>query len=201
MRTVGPSAGSCTIGRSSNARCSVRSPSPGTRSLRSADRLATRVFSGERTRALFAGIAAHSMRPLDRPLTAGVGLTLAAMCHVAGWQIPRGGAQSITTALVRHLQSLGGEVVTDSKVATLDKLPTAKAVLCDLSPRPLLEIAGHLLPRRYRRKLERYRYGVGVFKVDWALSAAIPWAAEACRTATVRGSTATDARRSARSRH
>jgi phytoene dehydrogenase-like protein len=151
--------------------------------LRSADRLATRAFGGERTRAMFAGIAAHGMRPLDRPLTAGVGLTLAAMCHVAGWPIPRGGAQRITTALVGYLQSLGGEVVTGSKVATLDKLPAARAVLCDLSPRPLLAIAGHRLPRRYRRKLERYRYGMGVFKVDWALSAAIPWAAEACRRA------------------
>jgi phytoene dehydrogenase-like protein len=151
--------------------------------LRSADGLAARVFSSERTRAMFAGIAAHSMRPLDRPLTAGVGLTLAAMCHVAGWQIPRGGAQSITNALVAYLQALGGEVVVASKVAAIDDLPAARAVLCDLSPRPLLGMAGHLLPRRYRRKLEQYRYGMGVFKVDWALSAAIPWTAKACRQA------------------
>jgi phytoene dehydrogenase-like protein len=151
--------------------------------LRSADALAASVFSGERTRALFAGIAAHSMRPLDRPLTAGVGLTLAAMCHVPGWPIPRGGAQSITTALVRCLQSLGGEVVTGSKVTALDRLPAARVVLCDLSPKPLLEIAGHVLPVRYRRKLQRYRYGAGVFKVDWALSVPIPWTAEPCRRA------------------
>ncbi len=151
--------------------------------LRSADGLAAAVFRGERTRALFAGIAAHSMRPLDRPLTAGVGLTLAAMCHLGGWPIPRGGAQSITTALVKYLESLGGEVITASKVAALEKLPSARAVLCDLSPRPLLAIAGRRLPQGYRRKLERYRYGTGVFKVDWAMSAPIPWAAEPCRRA------------------
>jgi phytoene dehydrogenase-like protein len=132
---------------------------------------------------MFAGVAAHSMLPLDRPLTAGIGLALAATCHVAGWPIPRGGAQNITNALVRHLQSLGGELVVDSRVVSLDRLPPARAVLCDLSPKPLLGIAGHVFPTRYRQKLERYRYGPGVFKVDWALTAPIPWKAEACRRA------------------
>jgi len=112
-----------------------------------------------------------------------IGLTLAAMCHLGGWPIPRGGAQSITTAMVKYLESLGGEVITASKVAALEELPAARAVLCDLSPRPLLEIAGRRLPPDYRRKLERYRYGTGVFKVDWAMSAPIPWAAEPCRRA------------------
>jgi phytoene dehydrogenase-like protein len=151
--------------------------------LQSAEGLATRAFEDEPARALFAGIAAHGMLPLDRLLTAGVGLTLGAMCHVAGWQIPRGGAQQITDALVRYLQSLGGEVIADSRVTALDRLPPSKVVLCDLSPKPLLAIAGRVFPTRYRQKLERYRYGPGVFKVDWALAAPIPWKAAACRRA------------------
>jgi phytoene dehydrogenase-like protein len=155
----------------------------GWQALQSAKGLATRAFEEQRTRAMFAGIAAHGMLPLDRLLTAGIGLALGAMCHVAGWQIPRGGAQNITNALVRHLQSLGGEVIADSRVTALDKLPPSKVILCDLSPKPLLSIAGRTLPTRYRQKLERYRYGPGVFKVDWALAAPIPWKAGACRRA------------------
>jgi len=132
---------------------------------------------------MFAGIAAHGMLALDRPLSAGIGLTLGAVCHVAGWQIPRGGAQSITNALVRHFQTLGGEVVAGTRITALEQVPSARVVLCDLSPKPLLRLAGHAFPLRYRRQLERYRYGPGVFKVDWALAAPIPWRAEACRRA------------------
>jgi phytoene dehydrogenase-like protein len=155
----------------------------GWRALRSAQGLSRRAFKDERTRAALAGIAAHGMMPLDQPLTAGVGLALGAMCHVAGWPIPRGGAQKITDALVQHLRSLGGEVVTDSNIVSIDLLPPARAILCDLSPRPLLRIAGQAFPAAYRRKLERFRYGMGVFKVDWALAAPIPWKAEPCRRA------------------
>jgi phytoene dehydrogenase-like protein len=155
----------------------------GITALRSAHGLATSSFKNERTRALFAGIAAHGMMPLDRALTAGIGQTLCAMCHVRGWPIPRGGAQNITNALARHLQSLGGEMITDTRVTNIDNLPPAKAILCDLSPRPLLQIAGHKFPGAYRRALEKYRYGMGVFKMDWALEGPIPWKAEACRLA------------------
>ena len=155
----------------------------GRRALRSASGLAASEFTGARTRALFAGIAAHSMVPLDRPLTAGVGLALGAMCHVAGWQLPRGGAQSITSALVGYLRSLGGEVVADSPVTSIDKLAAGPG----RDVRSVAEAAARdrrpSLPARYRRKLERYRYGMGVFKVDWALSAPIPWTAEPCRRA------------------
>ena len=151
--------------------------------LRSAEGLAKSAFANERTRAMFAGIAAHGMMPLDCLLTAGVGLTLAAMCHVAGWSIPRGGAQNLTKALVAYLQSLGGEVIVDSPVTSVDNLPPARVVLFDLSPKPLLRIAGHKFPAAYRRALERYRYGPGVFKVDWALSVPIPWKADACARA------------------
>jgi len=155
----------------------------GLHALRSIQGLSTSAFRDEPARALLAGSAAHGMLPLDRALTAGVGLTMTALSHIAGWPIPRGGAQSITTALVKHLATLGGEVFTNSPVNDVDKLPPAKIVLCDLSPRPLLRIAGHKFPRGYRKKLERYRYGMGVFKVDWALDAPIPWTSEACRRA------------------
>jgi phytoene dehydrogenase-like protein len=155
----------------------------GWHALGSAEGLATRRFSGERARALFAGIAAHGMLPLDRRPSAAFGLVLAAMAHVAGWALPRGGAQAISNALAAHLESLGGRIVTGTRVASLDALPPARAILCDLSPRPLLQLAASRLPRWYRRKLERYRYGMGVFKVDWALAAPIPWQAPECTRA------------------
>jgi phytoene dehydrogenase-like protein len=155
----------------------------GLRALQSADRVARRAFTGEPARALFGGIAAHGMLPLDRRPTSGVGLALALMAHVAGWPIPRGGAQSLANALATHLRSLGGEIITGTPVSSIDELPAAKAVLCDLSPAPLLRIAGHRFPPRFRRALERYRYGMGVFKVDWALAAPIPWGDPACAQA------------------
>jgi len=155
----------------------------GLRALRSANAFARSTFAEERTRALFGGIAAHGLLPLDRPPTAGFGLVLGAMAHIVGWVIPRGGAQKLTDALVAHLRALGGEVVADRRVTSLDELPPARAVLCDLSPRPFLRIAGSRLPVAYRRSLERYRYGMGVFKVDWALDAPLPWRAAACARA------------------
>ena len=155
----------------------------GLHALRSAEGIATSWFQDEPARALIAGSAAHGMLPLDHVLTAGVGLTLTALSHIGGWPIPRGGAQSITNALVKYLATLGGEVFAGSPVNDVDKLPPAKIVLCDLSPRPLLRIAGHKFPLGFRKKLERYRYGLGVFKVDWALDAPIPWTSDACRHA------------------
>ena len=158
----------------------------GLRALRSANGFARSVFVEDRTRALFGGIAAHGLLPLDRLLTAGFGLVLGAMAHIAGWVIPRGGAQKLTDALVAHLRTMGGEVIAGHRVTSLDDLPPAKAVLCDLSPRPFLGIAGARLPASYRRSLERYRYSMGIFKVDWALAGPIPWrAAECARAATV----------------
>lgn len=158
----------------------------GLRALRSAEGLTRSVFDGHRARALFAGIAAHGMLPLDRMPTAAFGLVLGVMAHVAGWVLPRRGAQSVSNALAAHLRSLGGEIVTGAPVRSLDELPPARAILCDLSPKPLLRIAGHRFPPWYRRKLERYRYGMGAYKVDWALDGAIPWrAAECARAGTV----------------
>jgi phytoene dehydrogenase-like protein len=155
----------------------------GIRALQPAATLAHRVFATPEARGLFGGIAAHGMQPLDRPLTAGVGLVLGAMAHIAGWVLPRGGAQKLSDGLAAYLRTLGGEIVTGARVASLDHLPAARAVLCDLSPKPLLQIAGDRFPPWYRRKLERYRYGMGVYKVDWALDAPIPWRAPDCARA------------------
>jgi phytoene dehydrogenase-like protein len=155
----------------------------GMKALRPATALARGTFAGEPARALFGGIAAHSMIPLERAPTGGIALVLTLTAHVGGWSIPRGGAQQLTNALAAHLHSLGGEIVTHSPITSIDDLPPAKVVLCDLSPRPLLAIAAHRFPPGYRRALERYRYGMGVFKVDWALDAPIPWADSACALA------------------
>jgi phytoene dehydrogenase-like protein len=158
----------------------------GVRALRPAAALARSTFTGARARGLFAGISAHSILPLERMPSAVFGLVLGALAHVAGWVIPRGGAQRVTDALSGHFRSLGGEIVTGARVRSLDDLPPSRATLCDLSPRPFLGIAGDRLPPSYRRKLERYRYGPAAFKVDWALDGPIPWrAAECARAATV----------------
>ena len=158
----------------------------GLRALRSADGLARSAFSGAAARGMFAGIAAHGMVPLDKMSTAAFGLVLGALAHVAGWVMPRGGAQRLSDALAAHLRSLGGEIVAGTRVRSLEDLPPARAVLCDLSPKPFLQIAGAHLPASYRRQLERYRYGLAAYKMDWALDAPIPWKnAECARAGTV----------------
>jgi phytoene dehydrogenase-like protein len=155
----------------------------GVKALQPAEQLARRRFATSAARALFAGIAAHGMLPLEERPTAAFALVLGAMAHIAGWVIPRGGAQSLTDALAGYLRSLGGEIVSGIRVSSLDELPPARAVLCDLSPRPLLRIAGRKFPEWYRAQLEQYRYGCGVFKVDWALETPIPWRADGCARA------------------
>ena len=158
----------------------------GLRALRSADRVARSTFRGGHARALFGGIAAHGILPLERVPSAAFGLVLGTLAHVAGWVIPRGGAQHITDALAAHLRSLGGHIVAGTPVRSVDDLPPARTILCDLSPRPLLRVAAHRFPDWYRRQLETYRYGPAAFKVDWALDAPIPWRSVDCgRAATV----------------
>ncbi len=158
----------------------------GLRALQSAAGLARRIFTGERARATFAGIAAHGMLALDASPSAAFGLVLGTLAHVAGWVIPRGGAQRLTDALVAHLSALGGQIVTSTEIRTLADLPRAHAVLCDVSPRGLLRMAGDRLPLWYRNQLARYRYGPAAFKMDWALDGPIPWRAPECaRAATV----------------
>jgi phytoene dehydrogenase-like protein len=158
----------------------------GLRAMRSAQSLANAYFKGSHARALFAGAAAHAILPLDWSATASFGLVLTASAHADGWPIVRGGMQQLANAMAEYLQSLGGEILTDAPVHLLDELPPARSVLCDITPRQLIQIAGERLPSAYRSKLERFRYGPGVFKMDWALSAPIPWKAHAClRAATV----------------
>jgi phytoene dehydrogenase-like protein len=155
----------------------------GARAFRSARALAEQRFRGARARALFAGLAAHAMLPLESPLTAGFGLVLGAAGHAVGWPFPRGGAQKIADALAAHLRARGGEIVTGRRVESLDDLPETRAVVFDVTPRQLLKIAAANLPDHFRARLKRYRYGMGAFKVDWALDGPIPWKSEACRSA------------------
>jgi len=148
--------------------------------------LARVLFRSERTRALFAGLAAHSFLSLDAPLSAAFGVLLGAAAHAVGWPIPRAGAQSITTALSRHLASLGGEIKTSARVATLAALPECDLTLCDVSPMQLVRLAGGRLSYAYSNRLTKFRFGPAVFKVDYALREPIPWKAPAClRAATV----------------
>ena len=145
--------------------------------------LARQHFRGERARALLASLAAHSMLPLERPLSAAFALVLASVAHAVGWPLARGGSQRIAAALVAYLRALGGEAVVDSPVSSLDELPPARAVLADVAPRGLLALAGGRLPAGYRRRLAGYRYGPGVCKVDYALDGPVPWRAEDCARA------------------
>jgi phytoene dehydrogenase-like protein len=151
--------------------------------LGSAVGLSRRRFRGEKTRGLFAGLAAHSVLPLERPLTAAVGLLLGLTAHAGGWPFARGGSGRFARALAAHLLDLGGEAVVNRRVASLRDLPRARAVLLDVTPRQLASIAGEALPAGYRRRLERFRYGPGVFKLDWALDGPIPWRAQECARA------------------
>jgi len=143
-------------------------------------------FRSPRTRALFAGLAAHSILSLEEPLTAAFAIMFAATAHAVGWPIPRGGAQSITSALCGYLSSLGGKLHLSSRVDDLASLGRYDVALCDVTPRQLLRMAGDRLSPGYRRRLQRYQYGPGVFKVDYALSSPVPWkAAECARSAAV----------------
>ena len=145
-----------------------------------------RTLPSDHARALFLGAAAHSVLPLDRKGTAGFGLTLLALAHETGWPFPRGGSQAIADALAARLRDLGGQIETGRNVESLRDLPRSDAVLCDVTPRQLLALAGDLLPPRYRHRLHRWRYGPGVFKLDYALDGPIPWRAPSvARAATV----------------
>jgi phytoene dehydrogenase-like protein len=135
-------------------------------------------FEGEPARALLAGCSAHSLLSLRAPVSAAFGIVLALSAHAVGWPVSRGGSQRLTEALVAELESMGGTVEPGRRVESLDELPDgADPVLLDVTPRQLLRIAGDRLPHGYRRRLSRYRYGPGVFKLDWALDGPIPWTA------------------------
>jgi phytoene dehydrogenase-like protein len=155
----------------------------GLKAIQPATMLARRTFAGAQARALIAGLAAHAILPLERWSTAAVALVLGIAGHTVGWPIVRGGSQRLAESLAAYFRTLGGEVVTGWRVESVDELPAARAVLLDLTPRQVVRLAGHRLPAGYVRRLDRFRYGMGVFKLDWALDGHIPWRSEACSRA------------------
>jgi phytoene dehydrogenase-like protein len=152
-------------------------------SLRSARGRARSTFPGADARALFAGMAAHSMVALDRPLTAAFGLILGLLAHTVGWPMVRGGSSGIADALAAEIRALGGEIVVEHEVRTLADIPPSRVVIFDTTPAALAAIAGERLTARTRRRYAGFRHGPGVFKVDWALDGPIPWTADGLRRA------------------
>jgi phytoene dehydrogenase-like protein len=151
--------------------------------IRSASSIARTRFRTPRARALFAGLAAHSILPLEAAVTSAFGLVLGITGHAVGWPLPRGGSQRVADALASYLRSLGGEIATGVEVRSLDALPDRRATLLDVTPRQVLRIAGDRLPAGYARRLRRYRYGAAAFKLDYALDGRVPWRAAACARA------------------
>ena len=152
----------------------------GLRAIRSAKAFAESTFQDDKTRALFAGLAGHSFLALDQLTTSAFGLVLGLLAHTNGWPLAKGGSQSISNALAAYFKDLGGEIVTNHRIESLSDLPPAKAILCDLTPRQVVRVAGESLPSGFRRRLSRYRYGPGAFKMDWALNAPVPWRSSEC---------------------
>jgi phytoene dehydrogenase-like protein len=150
------------------------------RGLRSGVGLADKYFVTEPAKALIAGLAGHGQLPLEWRPGAAVALMLGVAGHAVGWPLPRGGSRKIAEALASILRRAGGEIETGRRVESLSELPPARAILLDLTPRQVLAVAGARLPDAYKRRLGRYRYGMGVFKIDWALDGPIPWRTEAC---------------------
>ncbi len=141
------------------------------------------LFRTERARLLYTGMAAHSVLPLDSPVSGAFGWVLGLAAHGVGWPMAQGGSQSIANALASYFESLGGQIAVNTRVDSLRELHDARLVLCDITPRQLLRVAGDELPATYRRKLDKFHYGPGVFKLDYALSAPIPWRAPECKLA------------------
>jgi phytoene dehydrogenase-like protein len=151
--------------------------------IRSATGLARAMFTGEPARALVAGLAAHSILPLDQSPTGGFGLLLGFLGHAVGWPLARGGSQKIADALVSYFQTLGGHILAGQRVESLGQLPQHRVALLNVNPRQVIRLAGGQLPDRYVRTLKNYRHGPGVFKVDWALDGPVPWKSELCALA------------------
>jgi phytoene dehydrogenase-like protein len=140
-------------------------------------------FASPKTKGLWAGMAAHAIQSLDNATTSAIGLVLMTVAHLHGWPVPKGGSASIAYALASYFTSIGGKIETNRYVHSLDELPSSKAILLDLTPRQLLKIVGNKFSGLYKWQLEKYRYGMGVFKIDWALSDPAPFTAAACREA------------------
>ena len=152
----------------------------GFKTLRSTTGFVRSYFEGPYASAIFAGCAAHSMIPLEDVPSAAFGMVLAITAHTAGWAIPKGGSQSISDAMAAHLRTLGGTIELGRKIENVDELPPAKAVVFDLTPRQIIRIAGHRLSSSYVSRLEKFEYGAGAFKMDFALSEPIPWKQKEC---------------------
>jgi phytoene dehydrogenase-like protein len=155
----------------------------GLNALRPAAQLSHSLFKGEPARALFSGMAAHSFLSLDQTASSAIGLVLAMFGHATGWPLPRGGSGMITRAMGAYFRELGGKIITNQRVKNIDELPRAQATLLDLTARQVRQAAGRRLPPRYCRALENFRYGPAVFKLDYALSAPIPWKFPDCAKA------------------
>lgn len=154
----------------------------GLKAMSSAVQLSKR-FKSKEAKGLWAGMAAHSIQPLSNLSTSAIGLVLLIAGHLKGWSIPKGGSKEIANSLASYFLSLGGKIETNYYVHSLDQLPSAHTILFDVTPRQLLKIAGHQFSSIYKWQLEKYRYGMGVFKVDWALDAPIPFTALKTREA------------------
>ncbi|ADY52552.1 fumarate reductase/succinate dehydrogenase flavoprotein domain protein [Pseudopedobacter saltans DSM 12145] len=154
----------------------------GLNAIRSADTIAKK-FQTQKAKGLWGGMSAHAIQPLDNWASAAIGLMLSAVGHKYGWPIPKGGSQSIANALGAYFTALGGEIQTGQMIEHLGELPPHKIVLFDLTPRQLLKIAGEELSPIYKWQLEKYRHGMGVFKVDWALDGSVPFKSEICSKA------------------
>lgn len=145
--------------------------------------LLARVFRTPEAQALFGGVAAHAFSPLNRPMSSSVGMALICACHRFGWPVARGGSQAIADALAAVVREHGGRIETGRRVRSLAELPAADAVVLDLAPRAVADVAGDRLPRRVARAYRRYRHGPGAFKVDLAVEGGVPWTAEPARRA------------------
>lgn len=154
----------------------------GLQGLQSAERFAKR-FKSTQTRAIFAGLAAHGIMPFHKISSAAIGLVLGIAAHTVGWPYPKGGSHNLTKAMAQYFESLGGTIETNTEITSVDQLPKSKAVLFNNTPKQILDIAGDQLPDSYQQKLQNYRYGSGVFKLDLALSEPIPWKDKVCRKA------------------
>ena len=143
----------------------------------------TKRYKFTQTRALFAGLAAHGIMPFDATATAAIGLVLGMAAHTVGWPYPKGGSHAITKAMASHFKSLGGTIETGTEITSIGDLPPSQTILFNNTPRQIIDIAGKKIPESYTKKLQRYEYGQGVFKIDWALSDPIPWKDELCQKA------------------
>ncbi len=155
----------------------------GIHALQPATMLAARHFRTPEARALFGGLAAHSLLSLHAPASSAIGLVLGGAGHAVGWPMPRGGSQAIADALANKFTSLGGEIETGRRIDRMEELPSARVTMFDVTARQFLDIAGDRLPHRYRRRLRHFQYGPAVFKVDYALSRPVPWSSDACERA------------------